>query len=64
MTENTDRLLKSRKLWGALVGSLTILAALKLGAPETSTTAITALGALWTTAIAGQGVADAMAAKK
>lgn len=64
MTENTERLLKSRKLWGALIGSVMILAALKIGAPETTTTAITALGSLWTVAIAGQGVADAMAAKK
>jgi len=56
--EDINRLITSRKVWGAILGSISIIAALKVGAPETTVTAITALGALWTTAIAGQAAQD------
>jgi len=52
-----DKILQSRKLWGALIGSLMIVAVVILDKP-TASTAITALGVLWGAAIGGQAGAD------
>lgn len=59
-----NRLLTSRKLWGALIGSICILAAGKFIDITVAATAITALGALWGAAVAGQAADDYMKRKK
>ena len=59
-----NRLLTSRKLWGALIGSVCILFAGKFIDITVAATAITALGALWGAAIAGQAAHDYMEKKK
>jgi hypothetical protein len=53
-----SRLLTSRKLWGALIGSVCILVAGKFIDITVAATAITALGALWGAAITGQAAYD------
>lgn len=52
-----EKIFQSRKLWGALLGSLSILIVVILDKP-TASSAITALGVLWGTAIGGQAGAD------
>jgi hypothetical protein len=52
------RLLSSRKLWGALVGSLCIALIVMLTPKEQITTVTTVVGGLWTLAISGQAIKD------
>lgn len=58
-----QKLVNSRKLWGALIGSLFISLMVYLNTEHT-VTAITTLGVLWGAAIAGQATADYMEARK
>lgn len=48
---------KSRKIWGASLGSIAILIALYIDTNHTGT-AVAALGAIWAAAIGGQAVRD------
>lgn len=59
-----SRLLKSRKLWGAIIGAIFIVLVLKVGTTVTIPTAITAIGALFSLAIGGQAGADFYEARK
>ena len=59
-----QRLYTSRKLWGALLGSICIMVIVKI-TPETQiATAIMALGALWGAAIGGQAYSDIIKEKR
>ena len=59
-----NRLFTSRKLWGALIGSVCIMGIVKLTPDAHVATAILALGGLWGTAIGGQAYSDIMKEKK
>ena len=63
MNESKNRLIFSRKLWGALVGSAFISLIVYLNTEHT-VIAITTLGVLWGGAIAGQATADVIESKK
>ena len=59
-----ERLYTSRKIWGALLGSICLMVIVKL-TPETHIpTAIMALGALWGAAIGGQAYSDIVKEKR
>mgnify|MGYP003635437042 CR=1 FL=1 len=53
-----QRLISSRKLWGALLGSLCIMALVRLTPPESLISVITVVGGLWSLAIGGQALKD------
>lgn len=53
-----NRLIFSRKLWEALLGSICIIVAIKLTPDAHIATAIMALGGLWGAAITGQAYKD------
>lgn len=57
------RLMTSRKLWGALLGSLAIIGVLFIGSPIAGQ-AVTTLGVLWGAAITGQAAKDFIAQQK
>lgn len=59
-----ERLYTSRKIWGALLGSISIIVVVRLAAPEVSAIAVNVLGILWGAAIGGQAVADAIKTNK
>lgn len=59
-----NRLLTSRKLWGALLGSISIMVIVKI-APETSiANVVFVVGGLWGAAIGGQAYRDIVKEKK
>jgi len=53
-----ERLYTSRKLWGALLGSVCAIIIIQLCPPEHLGTALMYNGGLWGAAITGQSVAD------
>jgi pyruvate/2-oxoacid:ferredoxin oxidoreductase beta subunit len=58
-----NRLITSRKLWGALIGSLCIMVLVRLTPDDAIGNVITIVGGLWMAAIGGQAVSDAMKRK-
>jgi hypothetical protein len=59
-----ERLYTSRKLWGGLLGSISIIVLAMVADKESVITGITAIGSLWTAAIVGQGVSDGIKSNK
>ena len=59
-----NRLLTSRKLWGALIGSLCIIVLVRLTPDESIGNVIAVVGGLWMAAIGGQAVSDAIKTNK
>jgi hypothetical protein len=55
-----NRLLASRKLWGALIGSKCIILAVVVTSEVNEVAVVTALGALWSIAIGGQAIKDSI----
>ena len=58
------RLLTSRKIWGAFIGSICIMALVKLTPTESIGNVVVVVGGLWTLAIGGQAVKDYVKASK
>lgn len=58
------KLLSSRKLWGALLGSLSLMGIVLLTSELHMATAIMVTGGLWAAAIGGQAYADVIREKK
>lgn len=59
-----NRLISSRKIWGALLGSICIMFIVKLTPDAHIATAVLALGGLWGAAIGGQAYSDVIKEKK
>ena len=59
-----NRLLSSRKLWGALLGSICCMVLVKLTPPESVGNVIAIVGALWGAAIGGQAISDSIKSNK
>lgn len=62
-TQQTSRLLSSRKLWGASIGGVFILIIILIGELATQPLAIGAITTLFSLAIGGQAVGDFMKAR-
>lgn len=58
------RIYTSRKLWGAFLASICLMAIVKLTPEAHISSAIMTLGALWGAAIAGQAYGDIVEKKK
>lgn len=54
------RLLSSRKLWGALLGSISIMILVLITTEANLGTVVTVTGGLWGAAIGGQAVSDSI----
>lgn len=52
------RLLESRKLWGALLGSIMVIIGVWVTEPEYLSIVIPSIAGLWTIAITGQAFKD------
>lgn len=59
-----NRLLTSRKLWGALLGSICVIITVKLAPESVAGNALLVLGGLWGAAIGGQAYSDVLKEKK
>tara|TARA_R110000823_G_scaffold236403_3_gene362123 strand:+ start:453 stop:638 length:186 start_codon:yes stop_codon:yes gene_type:complete len=59
-----ERLYTSRKLWGALLGSISAIVLILITPDLQIGTALMYNGALWGAAITGQGIADYIKEKK
>ena len=58
MKPEMNRLVTSRKIWGAILGSIAILIAVRITASEHIGNTVTVLSVLWGAAIAGQAARD------
>jgi hypothetical protein len=59
-----NRLLTSRKLWGAVLGSITIVIVVHITPESVIGNVVTVVGGMWSAAIGGQAVNDAISSRR